>query len=113
MAYIEKTTLQPDALFVGPEIPILTHQYTISAGTALKRGRLLTVAAKGTTATATAKAEVANAVLAYDVDEKATSVTAYVTGRFNRKALIVASGDTVEAHEEELRKIGIHMSSVL
>ena len=102
MSYIEKTTLNPDALFVGPEIPILTHQYTISAGTALKRGRLLTVAAEGTTATATAKAGVANAVLAYDVDEKATSVTAYV-----------ASGDTVEAHEEELRKIGIHMGNVL
>lgn len=59
---------------------------------------------------ATKKAEESSAVLTNDIDEKATVVTAYVAGRFNRAALICAEGDSVEAHEEELRKAGIHLT---
>ncbi|WP_270441212.1 hypothetical protein [Acidaminococcus provencensis] len=112
MAIVEKNTINPDNLFAGPEIPVLTKNYTLTPGTALKRGTLLTVTPEGA-ASATAIAGVASAVLACDVDEKATVCTAYVTGRFNRSALIAASGDTVDAHEEELRKVGIHLASKL
>jgi len=112
MAIVEKNTINPDALFAGPEIPVLTKNFSLTAGTAMKRGILLTVTAEGA-ASATAQAGVASAILAYDVDDKATACTAYVTGRFNRAALIVADGDTVAAHEEELRKIGIHLTAKL
>lgn len=112
MAIVEKNTINPDNLFAGPEIPVLTKNYTLTPGTALKRGTLLTVTPEGA-ASATAIAGVASAVLACDVDEKATVCTAYVSGRFNRAALIAASGDTVDAHEEELRKIGIHLAAKL
>lgn len=112
MAIVEKNTINPDNLFAGPEIPVLTKNYTLTPGTALKRGTLLTVTPEGA-ASATAQAGVASAILAYDVDEKAAACTAYVTGRFNRAALIAASGDTVAVHEDELRKVGIHLTAKL
>lgn len=112
MAIVEKNTINPDVLFAGPEIPVLTKNYSLTAGTAMTRGTLLTVTADGA-ASATAKAGVASAILANDVGATATACTAYVSGRFNRDALTVASGDTVAAHEEELRKVGIHLTAKL
>ena len=112
MAIVEKNTITHDALFAGPEIPVLTKNFSLTTGTAMKRGTLLTVTADGA-ASATASAGVASAILAYDVDATATACTAYVSGRFNRAALIAADGDTVAAHEEELRKIGIHLAAKL
>ena len=112
MAIIEKKTITLDNLFAGPEIPVLTKNYTLTPGAALRRGTLLTVTPEGA-ASATAKAGVASAILAYAVDEKAAACTAYVTGRFNRAALIAASDDTADAHEEELRKVGIHLTAKL
>lgn len=46
MAIIEKNTITPDNLFAGPEIPVLTKNYTLTPGAALKRGTLLTVTRK-------------------------------------------------------------------
>lgn len=103
MAIVEKSTITPDNLMAGPEIPVLTKNFTVTAGTALKRGTLLTVTAEG----------VASAIVANDITAADTVVTAYVTGRFNRAALICASEDTVDAHEDELRKVGIHLAAKL
>ena len=55
----------------------------------------------------TAKSGVADSILANDVDDKATVATVYITGRFHREKVIAAEGDTVDAHEEELRGKGI------
>lgn len=112
MAIVEKSTITPDNLMAGPEIPVLTKNFTVTAGTALKRGTLLTVTAEGV-ASATAKEGVASAIVANDITAADTVVTAYVTGRFNRAALICASEDTVDAHEDELRKVGIHLAAKL
>ena len=38
--------------------------------------------------------------------------TIFVRGEFNREALTVAAGDKAEAHEIELRKVGIYLTSV-
>lgn len=108
MAIRETYTITPDNLMGGPEFPVLTKNFAIDAGTALERGTLLTIT--DGKAAATAKAGVASAIVANAVDAKATVVTAYVTGRFNRSAIIVADGDTVDTHEEELRKVGIHLA---
>ena len=107
MAIREVIDIKHDQLIGGPEIPILLKNVTLTAGTAMKRGTLMTVT--GTAAVATAKAAVANAILSCDVDDKAT---VYVSGRFHREYLIAASEDTVDAHEEELRNAGIFLTSV-
>lgn len=56
---------------------------TITPGTAMAKGTLMTITGK--TAAATAKDGNANAVLAYDIDEKATTATVYV-GTFQPKS---------------------------
>ena len=104
MAIREVIDIKHDQLIGGPEIPILLKNVTLTAGTAMKRGTLMTVT--GTAAVATAKAAVANAILSCDVDDKATVATVY------REYLIAASEDTVDAHEEELRNAGIFLTSV-
>lgn len=113
MAIVETMTgVKHDNLFGGPEIPVLTKNITVTGGAALKRGSLLTLDASGKY-TLTAKGAVASAILAYDADatKADAEATAYVTGRFNREALIVADGDTADAHEEELRSPGIFLTS--
>lgn len=103
-----------DELLGGPEIAVLTKNVTLTKGAAHKRGELLTL--DGTTgAYALAEAgKVASVVLAYDTDatNADTVATVYISGRFNREKLIVAAGDTVDAHEEELRDAGIYLASL-
>lgn len=111
MTIYEKLTSQCDALIAGPEIPVVTKNYETTAGTALKRGTLLTITAGK--AAATAKGGQATAIVANDVDDKATVVTAYVSGRFFADKLIAADSDTVDSHEEELRGAGIYLATAL
>ena len=56
--------------------------------------------------------EVADCILADDVDTTAGDVTAvaYKTGHFNRKALVFGGSDTAEMHEQTLRTLGIFLS---
>jgi len=56
--------------------------------------------------------EVADCILADDVDTTAGDVTAvaYRTGHFNRKALVFGGSDTAEMHEQTLRTLGIFLS---
>lgn len=110
MALREKVNMEQNGLLAGPEIVHLIKNVAIAAGTAMKKGTLLTTTSG--TAAATAKAGVADCILAEDVDEKATVATVYVSGRFHRGMLIAASGDTVDAHEEELRGKGIYLTAL-
>lgn len=101
-----------DGLVAGAELAILTNNVTIASGQNIKRGALLSVNA-GKYAQ-TAKSGKAVAVAAEDVDASGgdTVCMVYVSGYFNREKLIAASGDTVTAHEEELRDVGILLSSL-
>lgn len=103
-----------DELFGGPEIPVLTKNVTLAKGAAHKRGEFLTLDTTTGTYALTEKGKVASAVLAYDTDATSadTIATVYTCGRFNREKLIVADGDTVDAHEEELRGVGIYLASL-
>lgn len=94
---------------------------TFAAAGTMVRGTLIAEGIDSTSSkpngkyVACAKGAVAVAVLAADViADKAGDVvgTVYTTGIFNRENLVAAADDTVAAHEEELRKIGIHMTSV-
>lgn len=101
-----------DGLFGGAEVEVLTRNVTIASGQNVKRGTLLGVTA-GKYAVA-AKGGKAVAVAAEDINATSadTAGTAYITGYFNREKLIAASGDTVTAHEEELRDAGIFLTSM-
>lgn len=111
MAIKETTTITHEQMYGGPEKEILMANVTIMAGKALEKGTLMTVT--GTTAVATTSDGTANAILAYDVDATATAATVYVSGRFNRDQLHAADGDTVAAHEDQLRDYGIYLTKNL
>lgn len=101
-----------DELIGGPEIGILTANVTLTAGTALQRGTLMTVTDAGA-ASAVAAGGKANAILAENVNEAATGAVVYTRGRFNReKCIVTGKGDTVAAHEAELRPLDILFTSL-
>ena len=111
-----------DELLAGPEIAILTKNIKLQSGTAYKRGMLISlVKLEGETAAAaelgkqTVVGEVAEYVLMRDVDAtEADAVgTVYTRGRFNREKIILSEGDTVEAHEAELRLRDIHFTALM
>ena len=97
-------------LLGGPEIETLTQNVTLAGGQNVKKGTLLSVASGKYSATAKAGEAVAIAAEDYNASEDMV-VTVYIRGRFNRNALIAADGDTVEAHEAELRKNGIYLTT--
>ena len=109
-----------DQLFGGPETEVLTKNITIASGAGkLLRGALLGVLtaggkAKAVTKGATDGTQIANCILAEDVDATSadTVATVYISGRFNREAILVRSGDTAAAHAEELRNGGIYLTSL-
>lgn len=136
-----------DELLAGPEVHVLTKNIKLKAGTAYKRGMLISyvaavtaeagagegassgdgasleggASAAGTAATAPAKTgkqtaagETAEFVLMRDVDAaEADAVgTVYVSGRFHREKIVLAAGDTVEAHEDELRLRNIYFTTL-
>lgn len=112
---IENAT-EYDELIGGSEIPILNANVTVSGGQALKRGTLMSINSDSTVSMTTS-GQVADYVLQYDVEEPVgsdTSVigTVFTSGRFNREKIITASGDSVEAHEQELRLRNIHLTSL-
>lgn len=112
MAYVaSETGTAYKHLLGGPEVETLTKNVTLASGQTVKAGTLLSVATGKYSATAKAGEAVAIASENYDASAADTVVTVYIRGRFNRDAIIVADGDTVEAHEEELRKVGIYLTA--
>jgi len=109
-------SVQPNTLFAGTEVPALTTSIVIASGEGeLNVGAVIgvmTADGKGklVDGTATDGSEVAKYVLAEPIDATDADVEAvvYKTGIFNFDALYVASGDTVDAHAEELREVNIH-----
>ena len=101
-----------DELFAGPEVEVLTKNVTFASGNTIVRGQLISVA--NGKAAPTAEGGTALYVAAEDVDaSKADTIgTVYTSGYFNREKLIAAEGDTVDAHEEELRSVDIKLSSL-
>ncbi len=114
MAFVsEQVGTHYDELIGSTAVVVLTKNVTLAAATeTLVRGTLLAAGDDGYAAVA-AGGE-ASVVLAHDVELEGEAVvaTVYTSGMFNRERLIVADDDTVDAHEEELRKVGIMLTSV-
>ncbi|MBQ8697407.1 MAG: head decoration protein [Schwartzia sp.] len=124
MAFHEKipNATSYDELLAGPEVATLTKNIKLQSGKAYKRGMLISlVKLEGETAATaelgkqTAAGDVAEYVLMRDVDAtEADAVgTVYVKGRFNREKIILSEGDTVDAHEAELRLRDIHFTALM
>lgn len=124
MAYIEEVQgVHYDELIGGTAVTPLTKNGTlanVAATTVVPKGTLLAIDATSGKYIVAAKAgtsvPTANAILAQEVtqgdDTDDIAVTVYTRGLFNREKLVAASGDTVDAHEEELRAVGIYLTSV-
>ena len=107
-----------DGLFAGPEKEVFTKNVTVKSGENVKRGALLSLDANGKAiATPAASGDDPAGVAVFVAAEDINAATAdkvgtvFTSGYFNREALIAATGDTVGAHEEELRSVGIYLSS--
>lgn len=104
-----------DELIGGTAITPMTANVTITAADTeiIKRGTVLQEAdGKYTAAAADSEAV---AIVAEDIVPAAAGDligTVYTRGLFNAEKLIVADGDTVEAHEAQLRKVGIYLTSI-
>lgn len=120
MAYVTSEKSNVDQLIGGTAVAALTKNITLkglSAEKALKRGAVLAVS-EGKyqivdAASATPALKVANAVLAEDVIVGTSDVvaTVYISGIFNAEEMSVGAGsDSVQAHEEELRAVGIYLT---
>jgi hypothetical protein len=116
--YSSLDTFVPDNLIAGNEVPLLVKAVTLKADQGvLKRGTVLgiitaTGLAVPVNSTNTDGSQVADSILADDVDTTGGNVVAeaYVSGHFNRKALIFGGTDTAANHETRLRELGIFLS---
>lgn len=106
------TGISYDGLIGGTSITPMTKNVTLKAVTAsYKKGTILAlVTGKYELVTAVTDA---NAILADDVVAAGADmvITVYTKGLFNRGALTVGAEDTVNAHEEQLRAVGIYLTS--
>nr|DAL11045.1 MAG TPA_asm: Head decoration protein [Caudoviricetes sp.] len=123
MAYVEEMQgVHYDEFIGSTAVPVIKHNVTLAAATAktiYKKGTLLARNASGKyepcdASSSTAAIKVASAVLAEDItiETKDMVATVYVSGMFNREKLVAASGDTVDAHEVDLRDVGILLTSI-
>lgn len=122
----EMTGVNYSELIGGTSVPVITKNVTLKGVTAeYTRGTLLSLVGgkyeicdttgTGDDSTEPNPAKVASAVLAEDVKLTGSDIvaTVYVSGMFNREKLILKKeDDTVEAHEEELRDVGIYLTSL-
>lgn len=106
----------PDNLIAGHEVPILTEGITVAKEQGvLVRGTVIAiVSATGLAvpvdSTKTDGSEVPFGILTDDINTDQTEdvvTTAYISGLFNREALVLGGTDTVSKHENRLRERGI------
>lgn len=96
-----------DGLIGGTSVKLITENITVTPGTAIPRGAVVTAAGSVVNT-----GDTAYGIVACAVSKEDTTATIYVSGEFNRERLIVGSGDTLEAHKNELRNAGIFLSSM-
>lgn len=124
MTYVETIHERTwDELIGGTAFPAMTANVTFAqatVATTLKRGTLVakdTATGKYAAADSTvATAKVGTAILAYSVTLSTTADvvgTVYTSGVFNRERItLVHKGDTLATHEDELRRLGIYLTSL-
>ena len=110
--------MTPDKLFASIDVKALTHGVTIKSGAgALKRGTVLSIGTDGKCVViSAATGTTPYGILCDDVDATSGDVVAevYVSGVFNKDALIVGSGYTLtQADITALRNGGIYLENTV
>ena len=95
-----------DGLIGGTEVPIIEKNISITAGTALERGSVVTEAGKLVTG-----ADEASYVVSQPVTAEDPVATVYASGMFNAEHMIVGESDTVAAHAAQFRDKNIYLTS--
>lgn len=116
--YSNLDTYTPDNLIAGNDVPLLVKAVTLQANQGVvKRGTVLGIITASGLAIPVNNAntdgsQTANCILCDDVDTTGGNVVAeaYISGHFNRKALIFGGDDTAADHEAKLRELGIFLS---
>lgn len=113
-------TYTPDKLIAGGEVPILTAGVVLKEGQGiLKRGAVigLETSSKKGVLVDNSKAdgtEKPYGILTDDIDTTTeVTTTVYISGMFNRKALVFGGDDKVEDHEAKLRELGIFLKNMI
>lgn len=107
----------PDNLIAGQEFPIIVQQVEVASGQGvLLRGTVLginssTRLASPVDSSANDGTEKPFGILTDNVNTEDDNVvtTCYVSGLFNKSALIFGGSDTADTHEERLRELGIYL----
>ena len=120
MNLIQKTENHEfDTLIADTSFPINVAIQPIAGGQGvLMRGSVLGMAADKAVLVGSGTETVAEFILADDVDtgdaaEGSVNAQVYVSGAFNRFKLILGGTDKVEAHEKDLKEVGIYLKAVL
>ena len=113
----------PDSLFASPDYPVLKEGIGLKKGQGvLKRGSLIVKGSDkhaylaGTTVSSVTLKVFG--ILTDDVDtgseDKNENVpaTCYITGRFNRGAVIVKSEATIDTYEDDMKGVGMYLRNV-
>lgn len=106
-----------DNLIAGGVAPKVTDAVTLVEGQLYLRGSVLGLTDTGEATLVDSSLEGTEskpyAVLSEDVDatEGSTRGPVYLTGEFNKNAVIFGGEDTAETHEVELRNIGIFLKT--
>ncbi|MDT2231226.1 head decoration protein [Paenibacillus larvae] len=115
----EKYELKYDNLIAGGVSPVVSKGETVKSGGVYLRGTVLGRITEGgklvpVDSSKTDGSERPYAVLAETVDAKEDkAATVYLTGEFNKDALIFGGSDTVDKHEVVLREIGIFVKTTV
>ncbi|MFQ0992923.1 head decoration protein [Gilliamella apicola] len=102
---------KPDNL-IGGYMHLSTEQVTLKSGSFYKIGSVLAKTATGecTLVDSSTDAKTVYAILAEDID--ATDAervgVVYLSGEFNKRALVFGGSDTWEQHIDEARKLGMY-----
>lgn len=110
--YKTETGVDLDQLLAGPGTTFRTANVTLKSGQDIKRGQLLkSDGDKYEKVTAAADEAVVVAMADVNATED-TVITVFTAGAFHREHLVVEESDKVEAHEAQLRGVGIIVTSV-
>lgn len=118
--YQAEGAFEYDNLIAGNGITMITKGVLLKSGQGiLKRGTVLGVVTDDGLAvmvdkTKTNGSQICDSILTDDIDTGTTDnviATAYITGYFDKKALVFADETTINDCETELRKLGIYVTT--
>lgn len=114
----KKAEFIPDSLIADNDFPIMANGIKVAGGQGiLKRGTLVGLSngkAYVTGSSVDSTSIGVFGVLTDDIEETTedTISTAYVTGVFNKGAIILDSSAKLDDYKEELRKLGIYLKEI-